>query len=388
MTDVLSKYYEKAFISAGESGSIYLPMSVLERAGHDRKGYLLDNLELPSLSELTVVDYGVGSWGFGCVFPRLMGCKVAIGVDISQYAIDCSHKILEADAALSGKNLQFITSSGYDIKLEDEIADIVFAGECIEHIEDTDAFLSEIWRILKPNGVAIFTTPNERPYIYKQQNLKWAMGFEHVALMDSETLLNQLQRFFIVETKKGYCSSIDPVIDSLVNDVDFANEIARLCENNFHKATGLIVQVRKQTDDCTKPIIQKATHVIVESNSVTCAPRYRDLSLYEEALGRMPTGDNCYLSIPVPDMAFRGQVILWSHPWSGIARVETASFSKEIDLYSHVSGCTRVTLEASDLRGSREIRVVPTGNKRTTSQGNEVIFFRAVFSILAKSDMA
>ena len=121
MTDVLSKYYENAFITAGEGGSIYIPMSVLERAGHDRKGCLLSELELPDLSGLTVVDYGVGSWGFGCVFPKLKGCKVAIGVDISQYAIDCSRKISENDPALSGAELQFITSSGYNIKLEPEL---------------------------------------------------------------------------------------------------------------------------------------------------------------------------------------------------------------------------------------------------------------------------
>jgi hypothetical protein len=109
MTDVLSKYYENAFITAGLGGSIYIPMSVLERMGHDRKGCLLSELELPDLSALTAVYYGVGSWGFSCVFPKLKGCKVVIGVDLSRYAIDCSRKTSENDPALSGAELQFIT---------------------------------------------------------------------------------------------------------------------------------------------------------------------------------------------------------------------------------------------------------------------------------------
>ena len=381
MTDVLSKYYENAFITAGEGGSIYIPMSVLERAGHDRKGCLLSELELPDLSGLTVVDYGVGSWGFGCVFPKLKGCKVAIGVDISQYAIDCSRKISENDPALSGAELQFITSSGYNIKLDDEVADVVFAGECIEHIEDTDAFLWEIWRILKPNGVAVFTTPNERPYIYKQKNLKWAMGFEHVALMDSETLLQRLMNFFTIEATKGYSSTIDPNVDKSVIDIDFANEIARLCENDFHKASGLIVQVKKPPNESQRINRNTTTHIIVESDSVKGNPGHRDLSLYEDTLGRMATGENSYLIISLPKMALRCQLILWSHPWSGIARIETSKISKEIDLYSHVSGCTRISLEQSDFGTSDEIRVVATGHKSELSQGYEVIFFRAVFTL-------
>jgi len=38
--------------------------------------------------------------------------------------------------------------------------DFVFAGEIIEHIFDTRSFLEEIYRLLKPNGYLILTTPN------------------------------------------------------------------------------------------------------------------------------------------------------------------------------------------------------------------------------------
>lgn len=38
--------------------------------------------------------------------------------------------------------------------------DIVIAGEIIEHIYDTDKFLNEIKRILKPNGYLVISTPN------------------------------------------------------------------------------------------------------------------------------------------------------------------------------------------------------------------------------------
>ena len=38
--------------------------------------------------------------------------------------------------------------------------DVVFGGEIIEHIFDTDQFLQEIRKVLKPRGALILTTPN------------------------------------------------------------------------------------------------------------------------------------------------------------------------------------------------------------------------------------
>jgi len=43
---------------------------------------------------------------------------------------------------------------------EDNFFDIIIAGEIIEHIYDTDFFLQEIKRILKPGGKLILSTPN------------------------------------------------------------------------------------------------------------------------------------------------------------------------------------------------------------------------------------
>ena len=43
---------------------------------------------------------------------------------------------------------------------KDESFDVVFAGEIIEHILDTESFLDEIKRVLKKDGELIITTPN------------------------------------------------------------------------------------------------------------------------------------------------------------------------------------------------------------------------------------
>ena len=39
-------------------------------------------------------------------------------------------------------------------------ADVVLAGEIIEHVVDTEAFLREIGRVLRPSGAVVLSTPN------------------------------------------------------------------------------------------------------------------------------------------------------------------------------------------------------------------------------------
>jgi SAM-dependent methyltransferase len=43
---------------------------------------------------------------------------------------------------------------------EDASADVVLAGEIVEHVVDTESFLREIRRVLRPGGVTVLSTPN------------------------------------------------------------------------------------------------------------------------------------------------------------------------------------------------------------------------------------
>lgn len=46
------------------------------------------------------------------------------------------------------------------LPFETGVLDVVVCGEVIEHVVDPDAMLQEIWRVLKPGGLAVITTPN------------------------------------------------------------------------------------------------------------------------------------------------------------------------------------------------------------------------------------
>lgn len=78
--------------------------------------------------------------------------KVVHGVDISVEAVKRANKIGVRARVLdvSSKNLPFSPSA----------FDAVVAGEIIEHLVDTDGFLEKIYKVLRPGGKLIITTPN------------------------------------------------------------------------------------------------------------------------------------------------------------------------------------------------------------------------------------
>lgn len=73
------------------------------------------------------------------------------GIDACFEAVEAAKKRgVTAIVGNTEEELPFKTSS----------FDVVFVGEVIEHILDTDFFIDEIKRVLKPSGELIITTPN------------------------------------------------------------------------------------------------------------------------------------------------------------------------------------------------------------------------------------
>jgi len=73
------------------------------------------------------------------------------GIDASREGVDTANK--RGIKAKIG-NLE----EKFDFK--DNFFDVCLAGEIIEHIVDTDFFIDEIKRVLKPNGYLVLSTPN------------------------------------------------------------------------------------------------------------------------------------------------------------------------------------------------------------------------------------
>jgi methionine biosynthesis protein MetW len=96
-----------------------------------------------------ILDIGCADGGFLAKFDKQTWKK--FGIDVSAKAISAAkHKGIQAKVCDITKGITFPANS----------FDVVVAAEVIEHIYDTDFFLKEIRRILKPNGIFAVSTPN------------------------------------------------------------------------------------------------------------------------------------------------------------------------------------------------------------------------------------
>ncbi len=73
------------------------------------------------------------------------------GVDFSKYKL--------AKAKKSGHNVKECDLEK-GLPFEDNYFDVIYAAELIEHLYNPDFFLEECYRVLRPGGTVIISTPN------------------------------------------------------------------------------------------------------------------------------------------------------------------------------------------------------------------------------------
>jgi methionine biosynthesis protein MetW len=96
-----------------------------------------------------ILDIGCGDGTFGYDLLK-------IGYDV--YGVDLSEEIVKGAKSRGIKVKVYNVEDG--LPFESNLFDCIFAGEIIEHLIDTDNFITECKRILKKNGFLIITTPN------------------------------------------------------------------------------------------------------------------------------------------------------------------------------------------------------------------------------------
>lgn len=98
---------------------------------------------------------------YGCGAGRLVQAGIARGIDISGaevfYSGSTSRQEAE-QAGLLGTAIHEIQEGR--IALPDESLDLVVNNQVMEHVEDLDAVLAEIYRVLKPGGTVLSVFPS------------------------------------------------------------------------------------------------------------------------------------------------------------------------------------------------------------------------------------
>jgi len=104
-----------------------------------------------------VVDLACGE-GYGTKILAASASSV-VGIDIDETVIQ------HASEKYGGENIRFLSGSITEIPVKDDhCVDVVVCFEAIEHIENHEALLAEVKRILTLDGTFIVSTPNKAIY--------------------------------------------------------------------------------------------------------------------------------------------------------------------------------------------------------------------------------
>lgn len=103
-----------------------------------------------------VLDVASGE-GYGAALLAQTAERV-IGVEVDSTSVD------HASRAYRSANLCFIQGDATKLSLETRSVDVVVSFETIEHLSEHETFLSEVQRVLRPNGFLIISTPDMNVY--------------------------------------------------------------------------------------------------------------------------------------------------------------------------------------------------------------------------------
>lgn len=147
------------------------------------------------------------------------------GVDISSQAVEKSNS-----RGFASK----LSDVNEEIPCDDGFFDIVFSTELIEHLVNTDKYMTELKRIIKKDGTLILTTPNlaawfnrillfinfqpihtevslresyfGRRFLYKVSGREWSKPMGHLRLFTLRALLDFMKYHgFEIRRVNGYC---------------------------------------------------------------------------------------------------------------------------------------------------------------------------------------
>jgi 2-polyprenyl-3-methyl-5-hydroxy-6-metoxy-1,4-benzoquinol methylase len=115
-----------------------------------RMKIMIDIINNLNLKNQNILDIGCLD---GNLLKQIKNKNNLYGIEASNYGFKtCQEKGIKVK--------QFFINDSDKIPFPKNKFDLVIIGEIIEHIYDTDFLLREIYRLLKPNGYLLLSTPN------------------------------------------------------------------------------------------------------------------------------------------------------------------------------------------------------------------------------------
>ena len=127
-----------------------------------------------------VLDAGCGV-GYGSALLAGSGATDVLGLDLSEAAVKEAQRTAPANARFREADLRAIPEP-------DDSFDLIACFEVIEHLEEQEAVLDELTRVLAPGGILLVSSPNRDVYL--------AGNPHHVRELTPDELLEMLQPRF------------------------------------------------------------------------------------------------------------------------------------------------------------------------------------------------
>ena len=99
------------------------------------------------------------------------------------------------------KNLSFISGAVPPIPLESASKDLLTAFQFIEHIKDQTGFIKDAYRVLKPGGTFLCTTPNAKMSIARNPFHVHEMDFAEMKLA-AEAVFDEVELWGVQGTER------------------------------------------------------------------------------------------------------------------------------------------------------------------------------------------
>ncbi len=205
-----------------------------------RAKYIIESIN-PKKGE-KILDLGCGTGYYLFLLSNLP-------VELKLFGIDNDKKALDEAKTSLNKKINFILSDSHKLPFENNSFDKVIASEVLEHVDDDQRVIKEVYRILKPDGVFVISTPSLRyPFFWDPVNwisqrifsTHFQTGFlsgiwyGHIRLYKTEELANKFTKAgFKIQSSKEltyWCLPFNHyivnIVARLLYDVKISSSIA------------------------------------------------------------------------------------------------------------------------------------------------------------------
>lgn len=121
---------------------------------NDIKGQHARSLYPVILKKISEIPYHT-ALDLGCGTGEMMRLILQQNKDKSLYGIDLSEKMLEVAKEKLGNHVNLILSDSEQLPFSDSFFDVVYCNDSFHHYPAPDKVLSEVYRVLKPNGIFV-----------------------------------------------------------------------------------------------------------------------------------------------------------------------------------------------------------------------------------------